>query len=59
MKWRFFVSACLVIGLALFKAGAPPLAIISGIGFATLINLMRRRKESLAPKQRSVRTANS
>jgi hypothetical protein len=59
MNWKYFIFACTLSAAALLKAGAPPLAVASGIGFATLINLARHRKESLALKQSGVRTPNS
>jgi hypothetical protein len=46
MNWRYFVGACMVVGFALVKAGAPPLAVATGILLATLLNLMKRRKGS-------------
>jgi hypothetical protein len=43
MKWKYFCGACLVVGAALFKAGAPLVAIVAGILFAALWNFLRRR----------------
>ena len=34
MNWKYFGGACLVVGAALLKAGAPPAAIAAGIGLA-------------------------
>ena len=46
MKWRFFIWACALIGYGMFRAGAPPLTILAGIAFATLINSMSGAKIS-------------
>jgi len=43
MKWKYFCGACLVVGAALFKAGAPLLTIIAGITFAAVMNILRHR----------------
>lgn len=43
MRWKYFCGACLVVGGALFKAGAPLLAIVGGIALAAVINFLRHR----------------
>jgi hypothetical protein len=43
MKWKYFCGACLVVGAALFKAGAPIFAILAGIAFAGVTNYLRQR----------------
>jgi uncharacterized membrane protein len=43
MTWKYFGGACLVIGGALLKAGAPVIAIVAGLGLAALVNLLRQR----------------
>lgn len=44
MKWKFFVGAALVVGAALWKAGAPPLSIALGITLAAVLNLRQQAK---------------
>jgi hypothetical protein len=44
MKWKFFAGAAIVVGFALFKAGAPWGSIILGIALAALFNMRRLRK---------------
>jgi hypothetical protein len=46
MKWKYFAGACLVVGAALLKAGAPPLAILAGIALAGFSNFLRLRTKS-------------
>jgi hypothetical protein len=46
MKWKYFCGACLVVGGALFKAGAPLFAIIAGIALAAVMNIMRHRGQA-------------
>jgi hypothetical protein len=46
MKWKYFAGACLVVGAALLKAGAPPLAILAGIALAGFSNFLRLRTNS-------------
>jgi hypothetical protein len=43
MKLKFFVAACLVVGGALFKAGAPLPALIAGMMLAAVVMIMRLR----------------
>ena len=43
MKWKYFVGACIVVGAALYKAGAPVIAIIAGIAIAAFSNYLRHR----------------
>ena len=43
MKWKYFAGACLVVGGALLKAGAPVLAILAGLGLAAFANFLRHR----------------
>jgi hypothetical protein len=43
MKWNYFVGACVVVGGALMKSGAPILAIVGGIAMAGLVNVLRQR----------------
>jgi predicted acyltransferase len=35
-KWSFFAGAVLLAGYVLFSLGAPPLAILAGIGLAAM-----------------------
>ena len=53
MKWKYFCGACVVVGAALLKAGAPLIAVITGIGLAALSNFLRNRA-----KPGGVRVAN-
>ena len=46
MNWKYFCGACLVVGAALLKAGAPLLAIVAGIALAALGNFLRHRASS-------------
>ncbi len=46
MKWKYFFGACLVVGGALVKAGAPLFAVAAGIVLAALLNLGRHRRRS-------------
>lgn len=43
MNWKYFVGACIVVGAALFKAGAPLFTVIGGIILAVLVNFLRQR----------------
>jgi hypothetical protein len=43
MRWKYFGGACLVVGGALLKAGAPVIAILAGLGLAALANFLRHR----------------
>ncbi|HEY3826351.1 MAG TPA: hypothetical protein VGL82_17420 [Bryobacteraceae bacterium] len=43
MKWKYFGGACLVVGGALLKTGAPVIAIAAGLGLAALANFLRHR----------------
>jgi len=43
MKWRYFIGACLVVGAALLKAGAPVFGIVAGMAVALCMNLLRNR----------------
>jgi hypothetical protein len=49
MKWKYFCGACLVVGGALFKVGAPLFAIIAGIALAVIMNILRHRGQT-APR---------
>ena len=46
MNWKYFCGACLVVGAALLKAGAPPIAIAAGMGLAGLAKFLRNRANS-------------
>ncbi len=46
MNWKYFCSACLVVGAALLKAGVPLIAIVAGIALAAFANLLRHRANS-------------
>jgi hypothetical protein len=56
MKWNYFIGACVVVGGALLKSGAPVLAIVGGITLAGLANYLRQRllsaRSSAASKSR-------
>ena len=43
MNWKYFCGACLVVGAALLKAGAPLIAIVAGMALAAFVNFLRRR----------------
>lgn len=43
MKWKYFGGACIVVGAALLKAGAPLFTVIAGITLAALFNFWRHR----------------
>jgi hypothetical protein len=43
MKWKYLGGACLVVGGALLKAGAPLIAILAGLALAVLANFLRHR----------------
>lgn len=45
MNWKFFVGACILATGLLFKAGAPILPVVAGIGLAAVFNWKRRRRE--------------
>ncbi len=47
MKWKYFCGACLIVGAALLKAGAPPLTVIAGIILAASWNFLRRHSTSV------------
>lgn len=49
MKWKYFGGACIVVGAALLKAGAPLFTVIAGIGLVALWNFLRTR-DSSAPR---------
>jgi hypothetical protein len=49
MKWKYFFAACMVVGAALFKAGAPLFAILAGITFAAVTNIVRHRGKTESP----------
>jgi hypothetical protein len=59
MKWKYFCGACLVVGGALLKAGAPLFAIIAGIAFAAVMNTMRQRGQAAprAPRSKAMAKA--
>jgi hypothetical protein len=42
-KWRFFVGAAILAAGLLLKSGAPPLAVVLGIGAAALPTLREKR----------------
>ena len=43
MNWKYFSGACLVVGGALLKSGAPLIAIVAGIALAGFANFLRHR----------------
>ena len=45
MKWKYFCGACLVVGAALLKAGAPLFAVLAGIVLAGTWNFWRYRRK--------------
>jgi hypothetical protein len=47
MNWKYFCGACLVVGGALLKAGAPPIAIVAGMALAAFANYMKYRGHSV------------
>ncbi|HET6247421.1 MAG TPA: hypothetical protein VFE47_06985 [Tepidisphaeraceae bacterium] len=47
MTWRYFIAACLLVALALLSVGAPPAAIAAGLIAAGILNLVKRRKQSI------------
>lgn len=53
MKWKYFGGACLVVGGALLKAGAPVLGILAGLGLAALANFLRYRHVGRAQRTRA------
>src|SRR5216683_7181123 len=46
MRWKYFFGACIVVGAALLKAGAPLIAVIAGIALAAFSNFLRHRGSS-------------
>ncbi len=46
MKWKYFFGACLVVGAALLKAGAPTFPVIAGISLAAFWNFLKHRPNS-------------
>ena len=46
MSWKYFAGACLVVGGALLKAGAPLVAVVAGLALAALSNFLRQRAKS-------------
>jgi hypothetical protein len=45
MNWKYFAGACLIVGAALYKAGAPAIAIAAGLGLAALVTGLRHRTQ--------------
>jgi len=43
LKWRYFIGAAILSGYFLISAGAPPLAVVAGIGGVAMF--MRRTKK--------------
>jgi len=43
MNWRLFVGASILVVALMFKAGAPLLAIVAGVGLAALLSWLTRR----------------
>jgi hypothetical protein len=41
---KYFIGACILGAALLFKAGAPPFAIVMGIVLAAFLNWMRERR---------------
>jgi hypothetical protein len=56
MKWKYFAGACIVVGAALLKAGAPLLTVIVGIALAACWNFLQNRG-SAAPARPTVTKA--
>jgi len=50
MKWKYFAGACIVVGAALLKAGAPLITVIAGIALAAITNLLQHRGNSASAK---------
>jgi hypothetical protein len=46
MKLKYFCGACIVVGAALLKAGAPILAVAAGIVLTALLTFAQQRKTS-------------
>ena len=51
MKWKYFCGACLVVGAALLKAGAPAFTVVLGITAAALANILKHRSLGTARKR--------
>lgn len=49
MNWKYYCAACLVVGAALLKSGAPALAVLAGAVLAAMIGIYRHRSAN-APK---------
>ena len=44
MTWQYLIGACILAAGLLLKAGAPPVAIVTGIALAVLVQWLRRRR---------------
>jgi hypothetical protein len=42
MNWNRFVTACIVVGALLLKAGVPLVTVVLGLGAAALVNWQMR-----------------
>ena len=45
MRWKYFLGACILSVGLLFKAGAPIVPILLGVGGAAFINWKKQRRE--------------
>jgi hypothetical protein len=43
VNWKFFVGACILSCGLLFKAGAPPPAVVLGVGAAAFLTWRKQR----------------
>ena len=59
MKWKYLIFACTLTGIALLKAGAPPVAVASGLILAMALNYMQHRKGTVVLKNTREKNANN
>ena len=50
MKWKFFLSACILVGGLLIKFGAPLSAVIGGIALAAIMTWKQSRGPWSGPR---------
>lgn len=54
LRWKYFWGACLVVGAALFKAGAPLFTVVLGVSLAAWMNILRHRSRT-PPKSKAAK----
>ena len=59
MNWKYYCAACLVVGAALLKSGAPAIAVLAGAVLAAMVGVYRHRSAPKAPVKVPRRVVNS